>query len=349
MLFLTTVTQQTVFQYPPNTVLHFLHFLFFQLSSINHDHDYLSTKRLGPLVEEIDHLKDSYPEFMDFMNDYTKAKETLTVYEAMLSKGQVLSLDLIKENDKMFQYYTGLPSFLVFDALLDYFADKTSNMQYVPLTRSGHTLDPNNPLTPPERQTLSIMSFPERQKTLEIQLLLERLKTPTPLEGVKRLSVQLVKSIQEKINDLPVGGRLKWFLKLEGKGFSSFSSGSHLTGLSLPFREHPKLSRCPCIRFRGSKHRRQSRILQLTVLGPKTRELVETCDRPWLPKPISHSLKVQDGDSRVNLHIPEPGEWVTSIDLSDAYLHLPIHPQSRNFFRFITMVYHINSPANPSG
>ena len=28
------------------------------------------------------------------------------------------------------------------------------------------------------------------------------------------------------------------------------------------------------------------------------------------------------------------GEWVTSIDLSDAYLHLPILPQSRKFLRF---------------
>ena len=28
------------------------------------------------------------------------------------------------------------------------------------------------------------------------------------------------------------------------------------------------------------------------------------------------------------------GEWVTLIDLSDAYLHLPIHPQSKKFLRF---------------
>ena len=29
-----------------------------------------------------------------------------------------------------------------------------------------------------------------------------------------------------------------------------------------------------------------------------------------------------------------PGEWVTSIDLSDAYLHIPIHPNSRKYLRF---------------
>ena len=30
-----------------------------------------------------------------------------------------------------------------------------------------------------------------------------------------------------------------------------------------------------------------------------------------------------------------PGEWVWSIDLSDAYLHIPIHPNSRKYLRFL--------------
>ena len=29
-----------------------------------------------------------------------------------------------------------------------------------------------------------------------------------------------------------------------------------------------------------------------------------------------------------------PGEWVSSIDLSDPYLHIPIHPNSRKYLRF---------------
>ena len=29
-----------------------------------------------------------------------------------------------------------------------------------------------------------------------------------------------------------------------------------------------------------------------------------------------------------------PGEWVSSTDLSDAYLHTPIHPNSRKYLRF---------------
>ena len=29
-----------------------------------------------------------------------------------------------------------------------------------------------------------------------------------------------------------------------------------------------------------------------------------------------------------------PGEWILSIDLSDTYLHIPIHPHSRKYLRF---------------
>ena len=44
---------------------------------------------------------------------------------------------------------------------------------------------------------------------------------------------------------------------------------------------------------------------------------------------------------KFKMEIPEsirtsliPGEWVSSIDLSDAYLHIPIHPNSRKYLRF---------------
>ena len=47
---------------------------------------------------------------------------------------------------------------------------------------------------------------------------------------------------------------------------------------------------------------------------------------------------------RLKMETPEsirasliPGEWVSLIDLSDAYLHVPIHQNSRKYVRF----YHI--------
>ena len=41
-----------------------------------------------------------------------------------------------------------------------------------------------------------------------------------------------------------------------------------------------------------------------------------------------------------------PGEWVSSIDLSDAYLHIPIHPNSRKYLRFCykAQVFQFTSP-----
>ena len=33
-------------------------------------------------------------------------------------------------------------------------------------------------------------------------------------------------------------------------------------------------------------------------------------------------------------HSIQKGDWVISLDLTDAYLHVPIHPSSRKFFRF---------------
>ena len=40
-----------------------------------------------------------------------------------------------------------------------------------------------------------------------------------------------------------------------------------------------------------------------------------------------------------------PGEWESSIDLSDAYLHIPIHPLSRKCLRFChrSQVFHFTS------
>ena len=76
----------------------------------------------------------------------------------------------------------------------------------------------------------------------------------------------------------------------------------------------------------------------------------------WLPSVIhlktqaSPKVEASDRLSRLNaillverfkIKTPEstraslsPGEWVSPIDLSDAYLHIPIHPNSRKYLRF---------------
>ena len=69
-----------------------------------------------------------------------------------------------------------------------------------------------------------------------------------------------------------------------------------------------------------------------------------------VPKPMKRWRPVIDLSMLNNhLHVPtfkmeaesirksiRKGEWVTSIDLTDAYFHVPIHPQSQKYLRFQT-------------
>ena len=119
-------------------------------------------------------------------------------------------------------------------------------------THSGHHWENNS--YEPQKQFPLNRPYTERAKTLDTKSLPERAKTlssSTPQEGVKTPCVQLVKvsvSTQENIKDLPVGGRLKWFInEWEKQGAHPFHLDLLRLGYRLPFREHPKLSRTPCI------------------------------------------------------------------------------------------------------
>ena len=67
-----------------------------------------------------------------------------------------------------------------------------------------------------------------------------------------------------------------------------------------------------------------------TQASPK----VEASHRPKQAQHFSTRRKVQNGYSRATRTSLIPGEWVSSIDLSEAYLHIPIHPNSRKYLRF---------------
>ena len=156
-----------------------------------------------------------------------------------------------------------------------------------------------------------------------------------------------------------MGGRLKWFVKQwEQQGAHPFYLDILKQSYRLPFRDHPKLSRTPCIHS-GYNEIDKDSDLSTSILDLLAKNAIKEVNKQdslgfysrlfLVPKPgnrwrpvIGHSsLNQYLTVLKFKMETPESirtslrqGECVTSIDLSDAYLHIPIHPQSRKFLRF---------------
>ena len=205
-------------------------------------------------------------------------------------------------------------------------------------------------VTPPEgEKTLSVLTLPEREKTLCVQ---------SPPEGEKILCVQdtsnqvQFNSVQEKLQNLPVGGRLRQFLaEWERLGSHQLITGLIRDGYKLPFRECPNLSRVPCIVSSYAGFDKQN-ALWTSIQDLLQKGAIEVVHIPdslgfysrlfLVPKPGNHWRPVIDLSTlnkflaipKFKMETPESiraslrkGEWVTSIDLTDTYLHVPIHTQ----------------------
>ena len=160
-------------------------------------------------------------------------------------------------------------------------------------------------------------------------------------------------------NSPPVGGRLRSFSRdWQANNCSSNVLNLITNGYVLPFLSKPNLVRFPLIisEYKAlPKDQALADCIQ-SLLSKNAIERVENVkslrfySRVFLvPKPHQRWRLVIDL-SRLNtfLHVekfkmetPEsnrtsliPGEWVAFIDLSDAYLHIPIHPHSRKYLRF---------------
>ena len=194
----------------------------------------------------------------------------------------------------------------------------------------------------------------------------EGVKTPrshTPQEGVKTPSVQshivFIQDQVQKENNLKVGSRLKLFLPV-WKNLGAHHSIQNLIaeGYKLPFRERPKLSRTPCIISGFSDLNKQS-ALSTAIQDLIRKGAIDIVQKPdslgfysrlfLVPKPGNRWRPVIDLSCLNNfLTIPKfkmetpesiraslrKNEWVTSIDLTDAYLHIPIQPHSQKYLRF---------------
>ena len=106
--------------------------------SVLHDHDYnITCVRGGRIAEQLDNLTRTCPEIGDLLVDYSLAKEKADLYESLDEKGQIFSLNAIK-NTNLFQYYTGLPSYDVFSALYNDLEPEAKDMQYVSQAGKPH-------------------------------------------------------------------------------------------------------------------------------------------------------------------------------------------------------------------
>ena len=157
----------------------------------------------------------------------------------------------------------------------------------------------------------------------------------------------------------PVGGRLRSFSRDWQINKCSSNVLNIITdGYVVPFLSKPNFVRFPLIvseykalpKDQALADCIQSLLSKNAIERVENVKSLEFYSRLFLiPKPHQRWRPVIDL-SRLNtfLHVekfkmetPEsirtsliPGEWVLSIDLSDAYLHIPIHPHCRKYLRF---------------
>ena len=70
------------------------------------DHDYLYTRREERVADTIDRMREICPEVNDIVLEYTVATEKACKRDRLEHKGQILTLDGLKDNRSLFQYYT---------------------------------------------------------------------------------------------------------------------------------------------------------------------------------------------------------------------------------------------------
>ena len=99
------------------------------------------TNRQGTLVEDLDKMTKTHPELLDMIADYKAAKEKEELLDKFVTKGQVLTIESIKDKPSLFQYHTGLPSYDVFMALYYYLEEKVKDMQYVSTSAMEHNTE----------------------------------------------------------------------------------------------------------------------------------------------------------------------------------------------------------------
>ena len=136
----------------------------------------------------------------------------------------------------------------------------------------------------------------------------------------------------------PVGGRLRSFRRdwLTNK-CSQNVLNIIANGYVLPFRSKPNLIRFPLI-VSEYKAQQKDQALVTCIQSLLSKNAIKRVENVkslgfLVPKPHQRWRPVMETPESIRTSLI-PGEWVSSIDLSDAYLHIPIHPNSRKYLRF---------------
>ena len=173
------------------------------------------------------------------------------------------------------------------------------------------------------------------------------------------LSAKSVPNVPNVAKELGVGGRLQTFWpKWQELGANPRVVSILKEGYALPFKMRPPLTRFPLIKS-GYANPVRSRALSEALVALREKLVVEKVvvraslsfynrlflipkpNKKWRPILDLSQLNVYLQTNTFKMETPETirvslqtGEWVTSLDFSDAYFHIPIHTRSRKYLRF---------------
>ena len=178
---------------------------------------------------------------------------------------------------------------------------------------------------------------------------------PPPVEGPPPLeNTEDISPLPLPLPNIPVGGRLvhfaqswakltddKWVLSLIKRGYK------------IPFRERPLLYQDPVFFHQPLSQQLEEEVANLLKKGA-VEEIIPECpgfySRIFLVPKKNGKLRLIIDLSVLNrfVHVQSfkmetqrkvrnaisPNDWAFSLDLTDAYLHIPIHYRSRKYLRF---------------
>ena len=173
------------------------------------------------------------------------------------------------------------------------------------------------------------------------------------------LSAPSVPNVPNAVSEQNVGGRLQSFWQVwQNMGSNPRVVSILKEGYTLPFKQRPLLTRFPLVQSGYSSPTKNmylkealiSLMNKLVVEKMVVRSSLAFYNRLFLvPKPNRKWRPILDL-SRLNLFLNtgtfkmetpetiqlslETGKWITSLDFSDAYFHIPIAQRSRKYLRF---------------